>query len=198
MTLSCVCAAGVVIPIQTHVYAAINSGDCTLDEVDEFGLHVATQLGWPKGQNINMYLIDADRQGRRRPGPGAGIAERGALGGPRRRRGGCPPASRARAQADVSPVVKQTAGARAEEYLVLTAERLFAEHGIGGVSLRKISSAAGNGNNSAVQYHFGSKETLIQAIFEFRLAELHERRERLVEQRQPNDVRAGSSASSSR
>jgi 4-carboxymuconolactone decarboxylase len=59
VTLSCVCAAGVVIPIQTHVYAAISSGDCTLDEVDEFGLHVATQLGWPKGQNINMYILDS-------------------------------------------------------------------------------------------------------------------------------------------
>jgi 4-carboxymuconolactone decarboxylase len=59
VTLSCVCAAGVVIPIQTHVYAALNSGDCTLDEVDEFGLHVATQLGWPKGQNVNMYLLES-------------------------------------------------------------------------------------------------------------------------------------------
>jgi 4-carboxymuconolactone decarboxylase len=59
VTLACVCAAGVAIPIQTHVYATLNSGDCTLDEVDEFGLHVATQLGWPKGQNINMYLIDS-------------------------------------------------------------------------------------------------------------------------------------------
>jgi 4-carboxymuconolactone decarboxylase len=59
VTLSCVCAAGVLTPIQTHVYAALNSGDCTLDEVDEFGLHVATQLGWPKGQNINMYILDS-------------------------------------------------------------------------------------------------------------------------------------------
>ncbi len=59
VTLACVCAAGVVIPIQTHVYAALNSGDCTLDEVDEFGLHVATQLGWPKGQNVNMFLLES-------------------------------------------------------------------------------------------------------------------------------------------
>ena len=62
VTLSCVAAAGVVIPIQTHVYAAINSGDCSLDEVDEFGLHVATQLGWPKGQNVNMYILQATAQ----------------------------------------------------------------------------------------------------------------------------------------
>jgi 4-carboxymuconolactone decarboxylase len=62
VTLACVAAAGVVIPIQTHVYAALKSGDCTLDEMDEFGLHVATQLGWPRGQNINMYIIQAEAQ----------------------------------------------------------------------------------------------------------------------------------------
>ena len=62
VTLACVAAAGATIPIQTHVYAALNSGDCNLEEMDEFGLHVATQLGWPKGQNINMCLIQAINQ----------------------------------------------------------------------------------------------------------------------------------------
>ena len=59
VTLSCVAAADATIPIQTHVYAALNSGDCTLEELDEFNLHFATQLGWPKGQNVNMYIIEA-------------------------------------------------------------------------------------------------------------------------------------------
>jgi 4-carboxymuconolactone decarboxylase len=59
VTLACVCAAGIPVPIQTHVYATLNSGDCTLDEVDEFGLHVAAQLGWPRGQSVNLYLIEA-------------------------------------------------------------------------------------------------------------------------------------------
>lgn len=62
VTLACVAAAGAMIPIQTHVYAALNSGDCSLEEMDEFGLQVATQLGWPKGQNINMCLIQAINQ----------------------------------------------------------------------------------------------------------------------------------------
>jgi hypothetical protein len=30
--------------------------------MDEFGLHVATQLGWPNGQNVNMYLVQAINQ----------------------------------------------------------------------------------------------------------------------------------------
>ena len=41
--------------------------------------------------------------------------------------------------------------------LLLAAERLFAEHGLAGVSLRQISIEAGSSNNSAIRYHFGSK-----------------------------------------
>ena len=59
-----------------------------------------------------------------------------------------------------------------KEQIVLAAERLFAEHGIDGVSLRQIGVAAGNGNNSAVQYHFGTKDRLVQAVFEYRLPRL--------------------------
>ena len=62
-----------------------------------------------------------------------------------------------------------------KEQIVLAAERLFAERGIDGVSLRQIGTAAGNGNNSAVQYHFGSKERLLLAVFEYRLPWLNER-----------------------
>ena len=62
-----------------------------------------------------------------------------------------------------------------KEQIVLAAERLFAERGIDGVSLRQIGAAAGNGNNSAVQYHFGSKDRLVQAVFEYRLPRLNER-----------------------
>ncbi|RDI49415.1 TetR/AcrR family transcriptional regulator [Nocardia mexicana] len=47
--------------------------------------------------------------------------------------------------------------------LVLAAERLFAERGIDGVSLRAVMSAAG-ANVAAVHYHFGSKEALIETL----------------------------------
>jgi AcrR family transcriptional regulator len=76
-----------------------------------------------------------------------------------------------------------------KEQIVLAAERLFAEHGLDGVSLRQISTAAGNGNNTAVQYHFGTKEGLIQAIFEYRLPGLNERRRTLVARHRPDDLR---------
>lgn len=56
--------------------------------------------------------------------------------------------------------------------IVLAAERLFALHGIDGVSLRQVSSEGGSANNSAVHYHFGSKEGLIVAIFGHRLPQI--------------------------
>lgn len=71
--------------------------------------------------------------------------------------------------------------AQTRERLLLTAERLFAVHGIDAVSLRQISVEAGQRNNSAAQYHFGTKEDLIRAIFAFRLVTINRRREDMVD-----------------
>lgn len=48
--------------------------------------------------------------------------------------------------------------------LVRAAEKLMAERGIDAVSLREVSVEAGQANNSAVAYHFGSRDALIDAI----------------------------------
>jgi AcrR family transcriptional regulator len=77
-----------------------------------------------------------------------------------------------------------------KQQIVLTAERLFAEQGLDGVSLRQLAAAAGNANKSAVRYHFGSKERLIQAIFEYRLPALTRRRQLLIAERRPADLRS--------
>jgi len=76
------------------------------------------------------------------------------------------------------------------QQLLLTAERLFAEHGLGGVSLRQIAVEAGSANNSAVAYHFGSKEGLVEAIFAYRLPQLLQRRELLRARVAPGDLRS--------
>ncbi|MBF7014734.1 helix-turn-helix domain-containing protein [Novosphingobium resinovorum] len=53
--------------------------------------------------------------------------------------------------------------------IIEAAEKLFADRGIDGVALREIAAAAGQGNNTAVQYHFGTKEALVYAIFDYRI-----------------------------
>lgn len=69
--------------------------------------------------------------------------------------------------------------------LVAAAEKLFGNHGVDNVSLREIAAAAGHANNSAVQYHFGSKENLVQAVFEIRMPALDAARARYVEEAGP-------------
>jgi AcrR family transcriptional regulator len=65
--------------------------------------------------------------------------------------------------------------------LIAAGERLFAERGLHGVSLREIGVAAGQRNNNVTQYHFGSKEGLVRAIFEYRSTIVNERRLQLLE-----------------
>lgn len=62
------------------------------------------------------------------------------------------------------------------EALLDAAERLFAEHGLRSASLRAITGEAGT-NLAAVNYHFGSKQGLVQAVFTRKLEPLN--RERL-------------------
>jgi AcrR family transcriptional regulator len=65
------------------------------------------------------------------------------------------------------------------ETILLAAERLFAERGFG-VSLREIGVAAGQRNHSAVQYHFGTRDRLVGALYEYRMVPLNRRRLALI------------------
>jgi 4-carboxymuconolactone decarboxylase len=56
VTLACVGAADTVGPIEAHVYAAMNSGDLTLDEMQEFVLHFAVYCGWPKASFLDQVV----------------------------------------------------------------------------------------------------------------------------------------------
>jgi 4-carboxymuconolactone decarboxylase len=59
ITLACVGAADAPIPMETHTYAALNSGDVTNEEIDEFLLFFGTQMGWPKGSAMNTHILSA-------------------------------------------------------------------------------------------------------------------------------------------
>ncbi len=50
--------------------------------------------------------------------------------------------------------------------IISTAERLYAERGIDAVSLNEITREADQKNKSALSYHFGGKEGLLQAIID--------------------------------
>ncbi len=65
--------------------------------------------------------------------------------------------------------------------IILAAEELFAAQGIDGVSLRQIATAAGHGNNNAVQYHFASKQGLVHEIFHHRIGQFEEQRAAMLE-----------------
>jgi AcrR family transcriptional regulator len=55
---------------------------------------------------------------------------------------------------------------RTQAVLISTAERLFAERGLEGVSLSEINRDAGQRNKSALHYHFGSRDGLLKALLE--------------------------------
>ncbi len=59
ITLACVGAAAVDVPIQQHVYAAMASGDLTREEVQEFILHFAYYLGWPRASALEAAYYSA-------------------------------------------------------------------------------------------------------------------------------------------
>ncbi|MFF3378674.1 TetR/AcrR family transcriptional regulator [Streptomyces sp. NPDC002680] len=66
------------------------------------------------------------------------------------------------------------------ELILTAAERLFAERGVYAVSNRRVSEAAGQGNNAAVGYHFGTKADLVRAIVRKHAQEIEEVRRRLL------------------
>lgn len=72
-----------------------------------------------------------------------------------------------------------TGGQSGRVRIALAAERLIAERGID-VPFRDIAAGAGQRNNSAVHYHFGSREGLVHAVLELRTAPQDQRRLELL------------------
>ena len=66
-----------------------------------------------------------------------------------------------------------------QERLLNAAEHLFATKGIAETSLRAITAEAG-ANLASVNYHFGSKEALFQAVIARRLEPINDERLRLL------------------
>ena len=74
-----------------------------------------------------------------------------------------------------------------KEIILDTAERLFAGRSFSSVSLREITAEAGV-NLAAVNYHFGSKDALLLAVFRRRAVDLNRERLNLLREA---EARAG-------
>lgn len=73
-----------------------------------------------------------------------------------------------------------------QRLLLDAAERLMAERGSDGVSMREISVGAGQGNNNAAQYHFRSREGIIEAVLDRRMGPIDERRAAMIATLRPD------------
>jgi len=79
----------------------------------------------------------------------------------------------------------QASDQETSEKLIAAAERLFAEHGYNGVSVRMIAAAAGV-NWSLLGYYFRGKEGLLSEVYRRHCGELNSARMRLLQ-----EIRAG-------
>lgn len=66
--------------------------------------------------------------------------------------------------------------------LIAACESMMGQRGFGGVAMHEIAAQAGQSNKYAVQYHFGGREGLIEAVFATRYQIITDRRSHLLQQ----------------
>lgn len=81
-----------------------------------------------------------------------------------------------------SPNKHKTRSAQTRERFIQAAQLLYAERSIDSVSLNEITIAAGQKNRNALQYHFGSRDGLLQAIIDKHAEPVFELRKAYIEQ----------------
>jgi AcrR family transcriptional regulator len=84
-------------------------------------------------------------------------------------------------EAKVIPLGGARGAAATKERILDTAEALFMEHGFEATGLRSMTAAAGV-NLAAVNYHFGTKEELFEAVLTRRLDPMNQERVALLDQ----------------
>lgn len=66
--------------------------------------------------------------------------------------------------------------------MIEAAEQIIAERGMPALTLKDVQIAANQSNKSAAKYHFGSREGLIEALVELRMAPVNARRQELLDE----------------
>jgi AcrR family transcriptional regulator len=76
----------------------------------------------------------------------------------------------------------RTAPEDTKSQIKAAAQLLFARHGVDAVTVQQIVTAAGQRNNAALHYHFGSKQELIRQLVVDGAAVLDERRRGMLQE----------------
>ncbi|MFX1787327.1 TetR/AcrR family transcriptional regulator [Prescottella equi] len=74
----------------------------------------------------------------------------------------------------------------ARQLMIDAAEKIVAEQGIAAMTFNGVQLAANQANKSAAKYHFGSREGLLEAVVEARMAAVNSRRQEML-----NNFRVG-------
>ena len=88
------------------------------------------------------------------------------------------------------PLADAAHSAATNDRILDAAERLFAEHGVAGTSVRAITDQA-QVNLAAVNYHFGTKENLVRAVIARRFAVLEAARTAALDEVEARAARQG-------
>src|SRR5580693_7590640 len=75
----------------------------------------------------------------------------------------------------------RAASEQTKDQIKVAAQMLFARHGVDAVTVQEIVDAAGQRNNAALHYHFGSKEELIRQMVVDGAAVLDKRRREMLD-----------------
>lgn len=70
---------------------------------------------------------------------------------------------------------------KAREAMIAAAERLIAERGLAALTLKAVQIEANQSNKSAAQYHFGSRDGLLTAVLDARMAPVNRRRQEILD-----------------
>lgn len=103
------------------------------------------------------------------------------------------PAAISQPTGDASTAGPSTAGTDARPArasMIAAAERIVADRGLTAMSLRVVQQESGQRNKSAAQYHFGSREGLIEAVLTTRMAPVNERRRAMLDALEHDDLRS--------
>jgi AcrR family transcriptional regulator len=84
--------------------------------------------------------------------------------------------------------------AQTRDRFIQAGQQLFAERSIDSVSLNEITVAAGQKNRNALQYHFGNREGLLQAIIDVHATRVRVLRQPYLDNNDRNSARSAAQA----